>query len=177
MHASVRPGDESGAFATVACNNLSQVRIHSWALSYASGYQVLTLIGEHLRWRTLGNRLEISGASTRRYVVEGRIGDDALSGSSDPIVPIKIDVEGYECHVLRQLSRTLRTHRPAVIVEVIPTLLANHGYRAYPPIAKRRGLRYTLRFRELAGAVSGPEDNQIWLHPGGRSGCCTLKSD
>jgi len=38
---------------------------------------------------------------------------------------LKIDVEGYEGHVLAGAERLIREHRPAMFVEVHPTLLTN----------------------------------------------------
>jgi FkbM family methyltransferase len=55
------------------------------------------------------------------------IGDKELANDPRPVAFIKIDVEGFECHVLDGLSRTLGEHRPLVTTEVVPQHLARAG--------------------------------------------------
>jgi len=59
---------------------------------------------------------------------------------------IKLDVDGFECHVLRGAVQTLKRFRPVIITEIAPlilreqgesleslvTLLASHGYGLWP---------------------------------------------
>ena len=54
---------------------------------------------------------------------------DAFVASQDIPGPdlVKIDVEGYEAHVLRGMSDTLTRFKPTVLVEVHPELLEMHG--------------------------------------------------
>jgi FkbM family methyltransferase len=40
---------------------------------------------------------------------------------------IKLDVDGYECEVLRGALRTLKRHRPVLIMEIAPYVLVEHG--------------------------------------------------
>lgn len=72
---------------------------------------------------SLNTAFENRGASglanaPRDVTVEARRGDDILSEAG--IVPklIKIDAESAEVFVLRGLENTLRTHRPALILEL-----------------------------------------------------------
>jgi FkbM family methyltransferase len=117
-------------------------------------------------------------------------GDDLVRGQVVGDLLIKIDVEGYELHVLRGLEATIEGHRPPIMTEVIPYLLRRSGVdehqlfsylreRGYRPFAiseeyrrprlrrPRLGLRPFERSEELAGTV-----DVLWLQDCSRNPRC-----
>ncbi len=66
------------------------------------------------------------------YRIDDLVGPDATPGETEPAPPpdaIKIDIEGHELAVLRGAERTLREHRPLLVVEVHeqPSVIDGHG--------------------------------------------------
>jgi FkbM family methyltransferase len=62
--------------------------------------------------------------------------DDELSGEDRPVSLLKVDVEGFEDHVLRGAAQTLARHRPVIVIEYadppwsLPDLVASLPYQA-----------------------------------------------
>jgi FkbM family methyltransferase len=103
-------------------NRLGQVRIHAMALSDSPGQMRLNLTSSHTGTATLAEVDDVKEA----IVVPVEVGDRVLA-SGPPIRLIKIDVEGFEMHVLRGLSQTLRRDRPMLITEFIEAQFARAG--------------------------------------------------
>ncbi len=128
--------------------NLTNVRLHSCALSDRDGEAIMTSPSFRKGGR---NYYKASIADPARAAVRGgrfrvrlRRMDDLLSGAAGPIRFIKIDVEGHELFVLRGGSRLLEKWKPALLVEVardpddpassgaeVFRLLAGLGYEPY----------------------------------------------
>lgn len=141
----------------VELNKLRNVFIHGCALSDTAGELPLSLTSEHTGTATLAP----VPAARRTYAVPVRVGDEALIGISPKVV--KIDVEGFEVHVLRGLRDTLIRTAPFVITEVEETLLrragtttqelislmSSLGYRAYGIGTRRTFFRWHLSLSPL----------------------------
>ena len=57
---------------------------------------------------------------------------------------IKVDVEGGDTAVLRGASKTIKKHRPVIIVESVPAYEARFGLPACAPIIFLESLGYEL---------------------------------
>src|SRR5262249_21706914 len=96
-------------------NDLSGI-VHPFplALSDTECDAILSVITEHTGMGTLASvPREDQDLVSKSHRVRMVRGDEVLSALKDPVT-IKIDVEGYECHVLRGLARTLDAHHPMV---------------------------------------------------------------
>ncbi len=62
---------------------------------------------------------------------------------------IKIDVEGYEFHVLKGLEATIRKSKPTVFLEIHPTLLKKIGIEKEQVLNFLYGLNYATTFSSL----------------------------
>jgi FkbM family methyltransferase len=152
-------------------NSIRNTTVHPCALADCAGRLTLHLTSAHTGTATLA---PVSSA-TAAFEVPVAIGDDMLGGV--PVLAVKIDVEGFEFHVLRGLARTLERHRPALITEFIEAqfraagtsreeiarLLYGHGYQAFGIALRREGLRQRLRLDRL-DEQSVPVDNVLWVH-------------
>ncbi|MDB6002208.1 MAG: hypothetical protein JWP52_3907 [Rhizobacter sp.] len=155
-------------------NQLTNVVIHPCALAETPGSLVLSLTSEHSGTATLA---DVGDAAVRSIRVDVRVGDEVIAGAPRAI---KIDVEGFELHVLKGLQRTLSTHKPFVIIELIESQLARAGtsvaevsgflfglgYEAYGISSARRLLRKQLTLHPLArGGAFESYSDVLWAHP------------
>lgn len=101
-------------------------------------------------------------------------GDDVLAGSTPAL--IKIDVEGFELHVMIGLAETLAKSHPPVVMEMISSHLSNcgttsvelasfmtdAGYSSFKIGVKRNWFKFDL---DLIPTDIGPEINTdiLWL--------------
>lgn len=77
-----------------------------------------------------------------------RVGDEVLGDLSPRL--IKIDVEGFEAHVLEGLTSTLRHAKPIICMEMIGSLLARDGQTSNGLCELLRNLGYEGRRLSLA---------------------------
>jgi FkbM family methyltransferase len=133
-------------------NHIENVLIHQCALADTAGSMTLNLTSDHTGTATLA---DVGADAVRTMEVTIRIGDEIIVG---PPRLIKIDVEGFELHVLKGLKRTLSLHKPFVITELIEDQLnrANTsvfevsdylfelGYKAFGIGTRRKALRHEL---------------------------------
>lgn len=143
-------------------NAITNIRFHEAALGAVEGPMRLAVPLDNSGEGTL-TMLNPPGAGPRRSVeffdVPVRVGDEGLTSDTRSPVVIKIDVEGFEYHVLSGLSQTLRAQRPLVTTEVNPEHLARaghtpgdlfvlmhaHGYEGHSLSLRRRGLHRALK--------------------------------
>gem|GEM_PF-695136 len=163
----------------IAENQLENVTIHSVGLSDEVGDRTLTVFDRHSGSGTLAPiSWEHDGHVTDRQVVPVARGDDLLPSRLEHPVVIKVDVEGYECRVIRGLERTIRCFRPMVLTEALPgflaragssleelySLMTQFGYCGYSLQTRRRRFRHVLDLRPRP-EVSAGADNIVWVHP------------
>ncbi len=165
----------------IAINRVENVSVHDVGLSDRKESLRLSVFDSD---SGVGTFARISGGQARAvtdtYELSVLRGDDGpLDGVSAPAV-VKIDVEGFECRVLRGMERTIRRLRPAIITETEPVLLERAGsslrkmfgllrgwgYSPYALTTGRRFLRHRLILRPVRGEDVQAED-VAWLDPGG----------
>ncbi|HEY2290911.1 MAG TPA: FkbM family methyltransferase [Thermoanaerobaculia bacterium] len=95
----------------VAANRLANVRVLAAAVGAEDGRVSMRV----------GINAAVVGEEGGDFTVPLLRLDSALDG---PVDFVKIDVEGYEGHVLVGARRLLREHRPALLVEIHPGFLA-----------------------------------------------------
>jgi len=156
-------------------NAIEHVKIHPVGLSDSNQVLPLNLTSEHTGTATLAS---VSGV-INSYDVNLVIGDDVLLSYPMPINLIKIDVEGYEMHVLKGLTKTLHKYKPPLITEFIEShfiragtnsneikmFLKSFGYIPYGIDSRRKWLRYQPRLSLLRLDTSSWGFNDIlWIH-------------
>lgn len=164
--------------AAVADNELSQVTLHPYGLSDQQAELTLSVVTEHTGMGTLGQVTEKDQPLiSKQYQVPVYRGDDVLSNKLSGVTFVKLDVEGFETHVIRGLSSTLRRFRPVVLTEIIAGYLEradssveelcevmhDYGYEAFNMEIKRATWCHRLRLRKVSDHEM--TDNVAWLHP------------
>ena len=100
---------------------------------------------------------------------------DSVLKNKNPCL-IKIDVEGFECHVIRGLKETLTKHHPVVLTEIVHQYLKASGSSVSMLTQQMNTLGYRgfkLRLQKKSGthvwAVSPMNDTDnnfdaVWVH-------------
>jgi Methyltransferase FkbM domain len=116
---------------------------------------------------------------TDTYTVKVERGDDVLPPFLRSPATVKIDVEGFECHVLRGMEQTLRRLKPAVVTEALAgnlrragstlgelfSIMQGHGYEAYDLDIEPYGLRYRLSLKPCDPRDDQGCNNIAFIHP------------
>ncbi|MGH7131749.1 MAG: FkbM family methyltransferase [Phycisphaerales bacterium] len=144
----------------------------------------LTVAGTHTGCGTLTSVDAVPGETLRRVQVRVAVGDAQLAELPDRPMFIKIDVEGFELHVLAGLKQTLSRRKPAVLTEAVEYQLKRagasiaslfevmlaHGYRGYS-VEELRGSHgfnsHRLRLRPVTAPDAQLSPDLLWLFPGG----------
>jgi|SRR5436190_5491798 len=111
-------------------NGIANVTLHGVGLSDAAAELTLSVITEHTGMATFAP-VEGPDAAlvSAKHVARVVRGDDELPAQLGGAVTMKVDIEGFETRALRGLEQTIRTHRPAVVTEVMGSHLRRAGHR------------------------------------------------
>jgi FkbM family methyltransferase len=175
----------------IELNNLTNVHLHPMALGDQECEMTLRVIGD---WSISGTLGQVSGKDeaevSHSFNIPVRRADTLLPDVAGNVL-IKIDVEGFECSVLRGMAGLIDRAKPALITEVEPELLPrgggsveelfsmlqSRGYRAYGVETRRHLLRHRLHLcpiespAQLADARKGDSGGELtwrnvaWIHP------------
>jgi FkbM family methyltransferase len=163
----------------VRVNQLASVAVHQIGLSDQPGELLLRVVGGNTGAGTFGDVREDDAADISTQVkVEVKRGDDVLAPPQAPTV-LKMDVEGFELHVLRGFEKLLEASRPLVLAETIKWYLEragsslgelygfmdSRGYRPFEFPAARAGLRHRLMLRPVEAKRAERVGNIAWIHP------------
>jgi FkbM family methyltransferase len=168
----------------VRTNRLAGVEVHQCALGDERGETELSVPEIHSGGGFLIPVEESANNDGHRVQVRVATGDEVLGEELPKVDAVKIDVEGYETHVVRGLHGTLSAWKPLVIAEIMEGhlrragssgeelfgLMNTHGYSALAVGTDKR--TWLLRPRLTLRPVQGPRDvphgtNVAWIDPGG----------
>ncbi|MDQ3440266.1 MAG: FkbM family methyltransferase [Planctomycetota bacterium] len=162
-------------------NGIPNVTLHRMGLADARAELTLSVVSHHSGLGTFAEVLPWEAKYvSAKHVAKVARGDDVLPPNLNGAVTIKVDVEGYECRVLRGLHGTLTKYRPAVVAEAsdahlrragqsakeLLDLMADLGYRAYRTAIRRRLGRQRLSFAPIHKGDASLPRNVAWLYPG-----------
>ena len=158
-------------------NGIRHVHLHPVGLGEAAATLQLQVVANHTGTGTL---CPLDGperqAVTDRLDVPIIRGDDVLLADDQPIVLVKVDVEGFEVHALRGMADSLRRWRPVVTTEMrgpkqgpMREFMADLGYAAYLMRSARRGLRHALSLVPVGAIREDEMDDVVWTQPDGPS--------
>jgi len=114
-------------------NELRTITVHQAAVGAQDGEGTLLIVGE-ASWSHLASTGRHADTRAERPVRLLSI-DGLVAGGLPPPDLVKVDVEGAELQVLEGMERTLREHRPALVLELhetnrpIADRLESAGYR------------------------------------------------
>lgn len=143
---------------TIAENPSARVTVVPAALSDTPGQLALTLDLESSNHLIADDAVAAAGGMVE--LVDVMRLDDYLNPAPATLDLVKIDAEGFDLNVLRGAETTLRTHRPALLVETwgsseIRDWLEARGYRLYRYAFERRELvEYPTPFTRPANIVA-----------------------
>jgi FkbM family methyltransferase len=170
-------------------NRIKNATLHQVALSDSSGEMTLRVVGGMAVLGTLAPLSPGDACETgQQFTIPVVRGDDLDLGPPERPVMVKIDVEGWECAVVRGIACFLRASRAAVVTEVedawlrragtspveLFDLLTSLGYRAFRIEMRRRNLRYGCWLQRLDGPAALTDTsarqrafrNVLWLASG-----------
>lgn len=149
------PVDAARVEDLVRLNRIANVRLHNVALGPARTTMTLKVIGGWSVSGTLGNlSAEQAAVVSDSHEVRVETGDSILNGIAGPAF-LKIDVEGFECHVLSGMTRFLAETRPAIVTEVDESLLTQCGSGGQQLFAMMKQAGYRAFGLQLHRALFG----------------------
>jgi FkbM family methyltransferase len=155
-------------------NGLDQVELHPSAIGERPGRFSLFVPDSNHGEASLGTQF----AGRPGKLVEVDIVDGSRLAALDRCDFIKIDVEGYEVHVIEAISETIRRHRPFVSTEVVDrhlkrcgngaaelaeslSRLGYTGFRYFHVAAGHTQLRAKLEAFQASGPIS--DSDVLWV--------------
>lgn len=148
--------------AHLRTNALTNVVLAKVAVGARAGAIPMMLRGPHLE---AVSDLEMRSSAGDVMAIVGTTVDELCRDLDLHPDLVKIDVEGYEFHVLRGAERVLREDRPDIMLELHPQQIAQLGGSVTDLVAYLADLGY--RFRDLRGrAISGRglQQGGRWAH-------------
>ena len=140
-------------------NGLDQVELHPNAIGERPGHFSLFVPDSNHGEASLGTEF----ADRPGKLVEVEVVDGSRLAALDRCDFIKIDVEGYEVHVIEAISETIRRHRPFVSTEVVERHLERCGNGVADLTERLSSLGYKgLRYFHVA---AGPLHLRAKLEP------------
>ena len=139
-------------------NNVSDnVVTFEGAVANRPGRRQLSVIDGREEYASLGPLVHAATAGAAGHSIEVAVAtiDDLVREHGLAPGFIKIDVEGAELSVLEGALETLRTHRPIILSELSPRLLAAQGATAERVLDLLRGLGYVLSDPTTPGGPVG----------------------
>jgi len=171
------PGPRGIFEANLVRNQIANVTVHPCGLGDEPG--VLPLFVPHMNSGE-GSFGVPAYDGDQGTVVECsvRVGDEVLAGASPAV--IKIDVEGFELHVLRGLRATIARSYPLIVMEMVAAHLVRAGASPEALMAElattryvghrletvRAGRRHDLRLQRIDPAAPWIDGDVLWSVPG-----------
>lgn len=122
------PGNLDVLHRNLAQNGLSErVKVEQLAVGEAPGETVIHLVeasGNH----SLAAGVVVNSRGSMSVQVTSLDAYLGAAGAPGPVDLLKIDVEGYDGYVLRGAATVLREQQPTLLVEFVPSHLANAGF-------------------------------------------------
>src|SRR5262249_1824568 len=97
--------------------------------------------GTRLHWKHMGQPKLTTGGRAQR------LDDYAKTSNLKRVDFIKIDVDGFECHVLKGGIDTLSEYRPVILMELAPYTLTERGRSLEELLDILRSLDYRLYYK------------------------------
>lgn len=160
---------------SLARNDIKHVKVFPVGLSDSDGVLQLNLTSLHTGTATMA---PVEGIS-KSFAVQVLVGDDVVLSDPMRVKLIKIDVEGFELHVLKGLKRSLEIHQPMLIIEFVEShfrragtsgeeitkFLTEIGYQPYGISSKRKWMKYRLKLVPIMDQLNDGEVRDIlWVH-------------
>ena len=164
----------------IQLNAISHLHVHQCALSDEAGPCELKTVAGHTGFITLRAMADDDRRVYSKTIdVQALRADDILREDPRTVSVIKIDVEGYECHVLRGFKQTIEKDRPILVSEVsrycleradssaeaLFAIMAGYGYRGFRISHAIRNRRYVLVLRPADTVEETPDCDVAWIHP------------
>ncbi len=134
----------------ITLNKANNVTLLPFALSDQPSELELTINNDKWNQGTFSLSNKDTGNNKQRVVV--KVGDDIPEIQSlNSLALIKIDVEGFEFHVLKGLKQTLQKHKPRIIFEYDSNYWRDTGQSMADCYTFLRNLNYSLYQISIVG--------------------------